>query len=210
MDIIILLICTFLIINRLMKMLGQYDPEQERRRNEKTTVIMDLMKKKYDPKTNERVIHPEVISAAELALPEDVRKTITNIKRQDIEFDLEQFINCGQKAYIMYVNALGSKDLETIKNLVEKEFFDKIAIENSRVKTQVKEVKSSTLTGAALYGDRAMLTITFSYSITSFSEDENGNVISGSKDKKQTKTSHITFSRYLTQEKAWRITKDAK
>ena len=193
-----------------MKMLGQYDPEQERRRQERTTVIMDLMKKKYDPRTNEKIIHPEVISAAELELSEDIRKTITNIKKEDLDFDIETFVNRAEKAYVMYVNALGSKDTTTIKNLVDQELFDKIVMENSKYQTQVTEVKNSTLTAAALYGDRAMLTITFNYNVISFSQDENGNVISGSKDKPQSQTSHITFSRYLTQEKAWRITKEVK
>ena len=208
MDIIILLVCTFLIISRLMKMLGQYDPEQDRNRRYKTTVIMDLMKEKYN--TSEKIIHPEVISPAELALPEHVRQVVSAIKKQDSEFDLEQFISRGQKAYGMYVNAISEKDISTLKNLVDQDLMAKISMENNQIKTKIESIKNAVLSEAALFGDRAMLTVDFSCSIISFSEDGNGNIISGSKNKTQEKKSQVTFCRYLTQEKAWKIIKEQK
>lgn len=205
MDIVILLLCTFLIINRLMKMLGQYDQDEDRRRN--NTVIMDLMRKKYNLKVNEKVINPQVISATELALPEETRKVINDIKNQDMDFDIDSFINKAQKAYVMYLNAVASSDSDTIKNLVDKDLYEKISIKNNK-KITIDNVDQATLIGAALFGDRAILTIGFSYKAFIFTEDENGNIMSGSKEKPQSRKSQVTFCRYLSQEKSWKITKE--
>jgi predicted lipid-binding transport protein (Tim44 family) len=208
MDIIILLLCTFLIINRLMKMLGQYDPEEDKRRNERNTIIMDLMRKKYDLNANEKVINPQVISATELTLPEDLRKIIYDIKSQDINFDIDDFINKAKKAYVMYLNAIATSDNDTIKNLTDEDFFNKISIRSNAVKTKIDTIKDATLINGSLFGDRAMLTMSFTYSGFIFTEDDNGNVISGSKEKSQSRRSQVTFSRYLSQEKSWKITKE--
>lgn len=207
MDIIILLLCTFLIINRLMKMLGQYDPEQDRRRRERSTVIMDLMKQKYDPQPNEKIIHPEVISASEMGLSSNIRSVINQIKTQDQEFDIDHFINRAQKAYVLYINAISENDIETLKHLVDQDLLAKLSIQSS-MKTRVNTVKQATLSNAALFGDRAMLTVDFIYDVISFSEDSNGNVISGSKDKLEHREAQVTFCQYLMQERGWKIIKE--
>lgn len=206
MDIIILLLCTFLIINRLMKMLGQYDPEQDTRRREKTTVIMDLMKQKYDPRLKEKIIHPEIMSPTEIALPDDIRNIISQIKGQDKDFDIDQFIIRAQKAYILSINAISDNDIKTLQNLVDQDLIAKLSIHSS-VKTRIDTVKQSTLSNAALFGDRAMITMAFKYDFISFAEDNNGNIISGSKDKIQSRESLVTFSKYLMQDNIWKIIK---
>ena len=206
MDIIILLLCTFLIVNRLMKILGQYDPEQDRQKNEKSTVIIDLMKEKYSNTITEKVIHPEVISPTEIALPDHIRSIISQIKAQDRDFDIDQFIKPAQKAYMMSIDAISNNDVEALNNLLDKDLIAKLAIQTS-MKTKIDSVVKATLSDAALFGDRAMLTVDFKYNVISFSEDSNGNIISGSKDKVQTRESLVTFSQYLIQDKSWRITK---
>jgi predicted lipid-binding transport protein (Tim44 family) len=190
-------------------MLGQYDPEQDRRRREKTTVIMDLMKQKYDPRPNEKVIHPEIISASEIGLPDNIRVVITQIKAQDQEFDMDQFISRAQKAYIMYVNAISENDLETLKNLVDQDLLTKLPMQSS-MKTKVNSIQNAVLSNAVLFGDRAMLTVDFTYDIIAFSEDSNGNILSGSRDKVQNRKSQVTFSQYLMQEKGWKIIKETR
>ena len=206
MDIIILLLCTFLIVNRLMKILGQYDPEQDKKRYEKNTVIIDLMKQKYNNTVNEKIIHPEVISPTEIALPDHIRTIINDIKIQDKDFDIDQFIRRAEKAYAISVNAMSDNDIETLNNLLDKDLIAKLAIQSS-MKTKVNSITEATLSDAALFGDRAILTVHFKYNVISFSEDNNGNIISGSKDKIQNRESLVSFCQYLAQEKVWKITK---
>lgn len=218
MDIIILLICAFLIINRLVKILGQFDPENDRERREKynKSVVAALFKQKYgsNESQNINVINPEIVSAAELQLPDPVLKVFQQIKMQDPEFDFDRFINGAKKAYIMVVKAISEADKKTLGYLLDSDMYEKVLkdVEQTTMSgfskhASVQEIESIDVVNAALYGDRAMLTVDIKSQQMSFSEDSKGNLISGSKEKPNSKTSNIVFSRYLTQENVWKISK---
>ena len=152
MDIIILLICTFLIINKLIKMLGQFNPDSDK----------------------ERV----------------------------------------RKAYIMTIKAISESDFKTLEFLMEGDIYKKIQqdIENSKLnglinKNSVKDINQINLIGAALYGDRAVLTVEVNSQHIAFTEDSNGNLISGSSENIVEQTHKIVFCRYLTQSTVWKISK---
>jgi predicted lipid-binding transport protein (Tim44 family) len=218
MDVIILLICAFIIINRLVKMLGQFDPESDRERQEKynKSVVATLFKQKYEgnKSQNINVINPEIVSAAELKLPESILKVLQQIRTQDPEFDFDRFINGAKKAYIMITKAISDSDHKTLEYLLDSDMYEKMIqnIEQSNLTgstnhTSISEIESIDIVDAALYGDRAMLTINIKSKQISFSEDSKGNLVSGSKEKAVNKIKTVVFSRYLTQENVWKISK---
>jgi predicted lipid-binding transport protein (Tim44 family) len=219
MDVIILLICAFIIISRLVKMLGQFDPESDRERRERynKSVVAALFKQKYagnNESQNIDVINPEILSTAELRLPEPILKVLQQIRMQDPEFDFDRFLNGAKKAYVMVAKAISESDKKTLGYLLDSDMYEKVLkdIEQSSLSGFIKhnaisEIESIEVIDAALYGDRAMLTVDIKSKQLSYSEDSKGNLISGSKDKTNNKTSNIVFSRYLTQENIWRISK---
>lgn len=205
MDIIILLLCTFFIINRLIKILGQYDTDQARK--EKNSIIMDLFKQRYNIEPSEKIINPEVLSAAELKLPDNIRSVFEEIRKQDNQFDFDRFINGIKKAYTMYIKAKSDCDQDTLRNLVDVEVLNSIKMQNDGFKKidSVSEVNQVTVKDAVLFGDRAMITVEIQSKEIHYIEDNNKNLISGSKDNPTQKIINITFCRYLTQEKIWKI-----
>lgn len=186
-----------------MKMLGQHDAEQDQSRQAKNTVIIDLLKQKYSPH-NERIIEPQVTSIEELQLPEEIRTVLNNIRLQDNDFDFDRFIHGVRRAYSMYFQAMQEKNWETLKNLLDLELFQKIKddVASSRAESSIKpaavlHIDTVKVIDAALFGDRAMLTV-----------EINGHL---SGDNTAMDTSSIchktTFCRYLLQERMWKITK---
>ena len=218
MDVIILLICAFIIINRLVKMLGQFDPESDRERQEKynKSVVAALFKQKYEGNKpqNINVINPEIVSTAELQLPETILKVLQQIRKQDPEFDFDRFINGVKKAYIMTTKAVSESDQKTLEYLLDGDMYEKVLenIKQSNLSgltnhTSISDIESIDVVDAALYGDRAMLTVNIKSQQIFFSEDSKGNLVSGSKEKSVSKTNKVVFSRYLTQENVWKISK---
>jgi predicted lipid-binding transport protein (Tim44 family) len=200
-------------------MLGQFDPESDRERRERynKSVVAALFKQKYagnNESQNINVINPEILSTAELQLPEPILKVLQQIRMQDPEFDFDRFLNGAKKAYVMVIKAISESDKKTLGYLLDSDMYEKVLkdIEQSSFSGFIKhnavsEIESIEVIDAALYGDRAMLTVDIKSKQLSYSEDSKGNLISGSKDKTNNKTSNIVFSRYLTQENIWRISK---
>ena len=154
MDIIILLLCTFLIINRLMKMLGQYDAEQDKSRQGKNTVIIDLFKQKYYVNNNEKTINAQVTSVQELKLSETIRSTLNDIRSQDNEFDFDRFINGVRKAYGMCFQAIQENNLDVLKNLVDAELLETIKRNNKKADNpmSILNIDNIEVVDAALFG----------------------------------------------------------
>lgn len=210
MDIIILLVCTFLIVNRLFKILGQYDADQSSaRQSRNNSVILNLLKQKYDvePKT----INAHTISLAELQLAPEIISVLDSIRQQDSEFDFDRFMTGAKKAYSMYMQALNNRDLNTLKHLLESDLYQKIKLDIEQKSDVIKNVtinkiESIDLIKAAVYGDRAILTAQITYEASSLIQDSNGNLISAFQQPLQ-KKNKIEFSRYITQEKVWYISK---
>ena len=181
MDIVILLLCAFFIINRLMKILGQYDPEADRARKDKgifSFVPPDLMKE---------VNKPKVFSESELQLSDDFLKIITDIKEQDPDFFLDRFLSGANKAFLLLHKALLAQDKAELDFLLD----------NDLIKPKGREIlktNQAVLEDIALYGDRAVITLFFSAEL----ED------------KGFYQAKVAFSRYLTQEGHWKITKYQK
>ncbi len=219
MDIIILLICTFLIISKLIKMLGQFDPEADKERKQRynKSVIANLFNQKYGNKNNSEeinIINAQTTSAEELKLSEGIKATLQQIRSQDSDFDFDKFISGVRKAYIMTIKAINESDFKTLEFLIESELYIKTQqeIENSKLsgltkKNSVANIEIITLVDAILYGDRAVLTVEIKSQQIFFTEDSNGNLISGSTDKTVEKTQKVTFCRYLTQSSVWKISK---
>jgi predicted lipid-binding transport protein (Tim44 family) len=220
MDIIILLICTFLIINKLIKMLGQFDPESDRERKQRysSSAISSLFKQKYGNKNDNmqeiNIINAQTISAEELKLSEEIKSVLNQIRSQDIDFDFDKFMNGVRKAYIMAIKAIAEADLATLEFLMESDVYIRLQqdIEKSKLsalinKNSVQDIEQMTLVDAALYGDRAVLTVDIHSQQIAYTEDSNGNLISGSPDQSIAKSHKIMFSRYLTQSTVWKISK---
>ncbi len=220
MDIIILLICTFLIINKLIKMLGQFNPDSDKERKQKysSSIIANMFKQKYGNKNDSikeiNIINAQTISAEELKLPEEIKSVLNQIRSQDIDFDFDKFMNGVRKAYIMTIKAISESDFKTLEFLMEGDIYKKIQqdIENSKLnglinKNSVKDINQINLIGAALYGDRAVLTVEVNSQHIAFTEDSNSNLISGSSEKVVEQTHKIIFCRYLTQSTVWKISK---
>jgi hypothetical protein len=181
MDIVILLLCAFFIINRLMKILGQYDPETERQRKDKSFFNF------VPPEMMKEVIKPKVFSEAELTLPENLLKILTEIKAQDPDFLLDSFLSGAKKAFLLLHKALLAENKDELDFLLDNDV--KRPKGEKIVKLDKVEIED-----LVLYGDRAVITLFF------LAQLENS----------ATYQSKITFARYLTQNNNWKISKYQK
>ncbi len=208
MDIIILLLCTFFIVNRLIKILGQYDEEDKIKKDKKSFVI-EMFRQKYQMNNNEKIINPQAISTAELSLPDNIQSVFRDIRKQDNEFDFDRFINGTKKAYTMYIKAKIDNDQETLKNLFDPDLATSLQAHHDTFKRylSVSEISQIIVVDAALFGDRAMVKVMINSKEIHYIEDENGNLISGSRENNIMISTNITFCRYISQEKIWRITR---
>lgn len=202
MDIVILLICTVIIINKLIKMLGQFDPEADNERREKYNKSFVSSFFKQNKPEDSNVIDAQTISAEELKLSEEIVSVLNKIRLQDNNFDFDRFINGVRKAYVMTIKAISEKDLQTLEFLMDSEVLSKYKEkfehhENGYATRTVTSLDSVEMVEAALYGDRAVLTV----EIKSHLQDD------GEKNSELEKTSKVSFSRYLTQDASWKISK---
>jgi hypothetical protein len=113
MDIVILLLCAFFIINRLMKILGQYDPEADRGRKEKNFFNFT------PPNIMKEAKRSQVFSDTELALSEKLIKSLTEIKEQDPDFILDSFLSGSKKAFALLHKALLKEEKAEIDFLLD-------------------------------------------------------------------------------------------
>jgi predicted lipid-binding transport protein (Tim44 family) len=200
-------------------MLGQFDPEADKERKQRynNSVIANLFNQKYGNKNNSEdinIINAKATSIEELKLSEGIKATLQQIRSQDSDFDFDKFISGVRKAYIMTIKAINESDFKTLEFLIESELYTKIKqeIESSKLSGLIKRdsvanIETITLVDAMLYGDRAVLTVEIKSQQTSFTEDTNGNLISGSVEKTFEKIQKFTFCRYLTQSTVWKISK---
>lgn len=165
-------------------MLGTFDVNEYKTRQERNnSVIINLLKKKYNVSDEAREIDAKVMSADEAKLPEHISNVLKEIKNQDTQFDFDKFMSSVRKAYIMYMKAIQDNDLETLKNLLDS---DLLTQKNSLTNILIEKIDSIEMTHAVVYGDRAEITVK----------------IVG-----DTQFQFITFSRYISQEKIWKIIK---
>ena len=165
-----------------MKILGQYDPEAERERKDKSffkfTASENIMKE---------VKKPSVFSETELSLPEPQLKILLDIKAQDPDFLLDRFISGATKAFTLLHKALLEENKDEIDFLLDNEV--------SRPQGQkIANLEKVELEELMLYGDRALIRLLFLVKL------ENSKIYK----------SEITFARYLTQEGNWKIAKYQK
>ncbi len=213
LDIIILVVCTFFIVSRLIKVLGQVEPDEERRRQQRynSSVIAELLKQKHGTQAgsndniNPNIIDAQVIAMSELKLSQEIRSILNKIRQIDSNFDLDRFINNTKKAYTMIVKAMHDSDKETLRYLLDDDTYN-VVLENlesqsvnDTVKTSALNVNDVELIQANIYGDRAMLTVKI--------ESQWDDIITDNQQQVKNKVDIWTFTRYLVQDKIWRLSK---
>ena len=176
-DIVILVFCTFFIINRLMQILGSYDSTDKQKTRD--SFINNFMKQRYANTDTQQIVDVEVIPASELALSLDQRMVLKQIRKIDSTFDLDNFLLGVKKAYSIIVNAINSNDRKTLENLVESDIINSFMEENRKISIEAKNVRFE---NAMIYGDRAII-------------------------RTKIDLNYWTFTRYLTQDKIWRVSK---
>ncbi len=120
----------------------------------------------------------QVLSSSEAALSEDLLKFILELKNQDTNFNLDRFLEGAKKAYLIVSEALIKNDKEALDFFLEKEF-------NPNLHEWLKTIDSLEILEGVIFGDRALITLLI----------------------KGVKNYQVTFSRYIKQEKTWKISK---
>jgi len=135
------------------------------------------------------------------------------ISATDRSFDPRGFTTGAKAAYEMIVNAFNEGDRKTLKTLLSREVFDSFAQAISDRESRGETVQSSfvsldkaDITGAAMKGKTAHLTVRFVSQMISAVKDKSGAVIEGSLDKITEVTDLWTFARDTsTSDPNWRL-----
>ncbi len=127
---------------------------------------------------------------------------LIEIAKADKEFDIHNFLQAAQDAFVYVVESFAEGDRETLKNLlgsdVYKAFDNAISAREQAKETMVTEIhsiKKSEVIEARLDGKNAIITVRFWADETSVTKDENNNIISGHPEKTTLMRDVWTFSR---------------
>ena len=146
--------------------------------------------------------HDSQTSIDEFAEPgTKLAQALTEIQLADHNFDAGRFFSGSKSAYEMIVNAFASGDKTTLKSLLNEEIFKDFssAIEarkarGERVETTFIGLASCKITGAALTGKIAEITLRFVSELISITKNADGAVIEGDPSEVYKVTDVWTFS----------------
>ncbi len=117
-------------------------------------------------------------------------------------FTLEAFLPGAKTAYEMIVTAFASGDLQTLRNLLDKDVFDSfsaaIAGRENRgesMTTRVVSIDQVTIEDAGMHGGSAQITLRFFAKLITATRDKSGAVISGDPEKSIDIADVWTFAR---------------
>lgn len=111
---------------------------------------------------------------------------IINISRADKNFEIEEFFEGAQEAFVMIVEAFAKGDLDTLKSLLEDKVFQAFEKEISArkdrgetVETEIHAIRRMEITEASLNDRTASITIKFTASETCVIRDSEKEILSG-------------------------------
>jgi len=115
---------------------------------------------------------------------------LEKIAGSDASFNPRQFIDGAKMAYEMIVTAFAGGDKKTLKPLLGKDVYDGFAgaidernKSKETMETRFVGIDEATITGAALNGKRAQITIRFTSELITATRAADGKVIDGDPDK---------------------------
>ncbi|MGB7125288.1 MAG: Tim44/TimA family putative adaptor protein [Methylovirgula sp.] len=118
------------------------------------------------------------------------------------DFAPDTFLRGAKTAYEMIVTAFASGDLETLRNLLDKDVFDSFSVaiagresRDESMTTSVVSIDQVTMEDAGMRGASAQITLRFSAKLISATRDKSGAVISGDPEKSVDIADVWTFAR---------------
>ncbi|MDZ5761351.1 Tim44/TimA family putative adaptor protein [Lyticum sinuosum] len=152
-DLIILCVATFFIINKFIDVLGKTDSNDQNRRGtcdikwQNFFKVNDAQNTNNTSETSEikdpEPINAEIISVHEANLPYPIRNIIKEIMELDKSFTLDSFIRGVNRAFITIINAFTNGDCDTLKELLEDNVYQSFSnqINNFKIMHQTVEQK---------------------------------------------------------------------
>jgi predicted lipid-binding transport protein (Tim44 family) len=161
-----------------------YDPFQQRKQTPTAPgdKVVELRRPVAPPLATPEAPHGDVIAATGLTAADGLRAVAT----ADRTFKADTFIAGAKSAYEMIVTAFAEGDRGTLKQLLSKEVYDGFvqAITDREARGETMEFKfvgidKADITGAALKGPTAQVTVRFMSKLVSATHDKAGAVIDG-------------------------------
>lgn len=126
------------------------------------------------------------------------------IAQIDRSFDIVKFLFAAQDAFVFIVESFAEGDRETLRDLLAPEVYTAFegAItqrekDGHTMKTEIVAIKQSVVAEARLEGKMAFVSVRFFAEETSFTKDENGEIVAGHPEKISQMRDLWTFSRDL-------------
>lgn len=131
-------------------------------------------------------------------------EAVIEIAKIDREFDVYQFLQASQDAFVFIVESFADGDRETLKDLLGAEVYDAfdgaITAREKAGETMMAEIQAiekSEICEARLEGKTAFVTVRFWAEEVTSTKDEDGNIVSGHPDKPIKMRDVWTFTRDL-------------
>ncbi len=171
------------------KVINLDQPEAGQKNIDKVALIEELAQA---PKGNMEIAGPAAAAG------------LMDVARADREFDVNQFLQAAQDAFVFVVESFAEGDRETLRELLSPDVFTAFdgaitAREKAgeTMQTEIQSIKKSEITEAYLDGKEARITVRFFAEETSVTKDENGNILAGHPDKITQMRDRWTFSRNI-------------
>lgn len=163
------------------------DPETGRAIISAEDKIMDLAR------------HPTGTLAVENKTAENA---LIEISRADKNFDIVNFLEAAQDAFVIIVESFAEGDRETLKDLLEDsvfQSFDTAIAEREQngetLETEIHSIRRAEVIEAHLEGRTAFVTVKFTADETTVTKDRDGEILSGHPEKTTKMTDIWTFGR---------------
>ena len=209
LDLIFLAIIALAIASKLFKLLGKTDDEFIIRRDQK----LREAKNSKSQSSNKFKADIDIVSAAEAALPQNIRDVFDKIRKIDPDFHVDQFYVGAKSAFNMIIKAFADNDKETLKKLLSTNVYknftssidSRIANKHSLDKSVVG-INNLEVIEASLSGSIATVVVDIVSDQITVLKDHLGNTLDGNKDMVVTNQDTWTFTRNVQKDKIWLLT----
>ncbi|MFP4097786.1 MAG: Tim44/TimA family putative adaptor protein [Alphaproteobacteria bacterium] len=118
------------------------------------------------------------------------RDALINIAKIDLDFDIHQFLQATQDAFVYVVEAFAEGDRDTLADLLSPqvyEAFDKAITQRQEtgevMHAEIQSIQKSAVVEARLENKGAFITVRFVAAEVTYIKDSDGNIIQGNPDK---------------------------